>query len=379
MHYKILFYALIITLTLSNCTNLRNDSAKPKQEPKTKASRAIHLKKLNTEVKKLNSHDKRLIYKSIKNEIKIDKQRGDADYCYGYYYDAIKAYELVNFYEDSNTIPLEKINEMKIAAQQRAAYHYKNAKKYLKTNKKRALSELNMVLMNNPNYKNSKNLYNTIANQRDIQIFLNKMENSLETQLVNMHDGNFEELKAVRKKLQKLEKYDYKNRAIEKARKILKKQEKILTKTALQLYKENKLSQAKKEFSKILSIYPHNEKAKIYLQMILFKQNKKRNLDMAHLALKQKNYKKATYYAENILKIDPQSKEAKEIIIQAEKEAQKTLYFYREKGKQLYNNKNLDGAKSYFEKALKIDKNDNTSLIYYKKIQRQLQTIKSLR
>lgn len=372
MSSKTIFIFMISILFFSSCATLTHEETQLKQ------NRAIHLKKLNKEVKKLNSHDKRLIYKSIKNEIAIHRKEGDEAYKYGYYYDAINAYELVNFYEDSNTIPLQKIKNMKRVAQENAISHYNNAKNYLNKDKKHALIELNTVLMNNPHYKDSQKLYNSLIKQRDIKIYINTIESSLETQLANLH-GDYKELASIQKRLHQLEQYDYKNSSIKKARKVLKEQELRLSAKAINLYKQKKLRSAQKEFLKILTIYPHNKKVKEYLQIILFKLNKEKNFNLAYLKLQEKKYKEAMHYAENILKIEPKNKEAKAIIVQAKDEEQKALHLYIKRGKELYNNKDLDSAKEYFEKALNIDKNDNTSLIYYKKIQRQLRTIKSLR
>ena len=47
-------------------------------------------------------------------------------------------------------------------------------------------------------------------------------------------------------------------------------------------------------------------------------------------------------------------------------------------GAKQYFNKDLDGAKKSFEEVLKLDPENSVSLIYSKKIENQLTTIKSL-
>lgn len=294
---------------------------------------------LNKEVKELNAHDKQLIYKSIKNEIRLYHRKGDEDYKNGYYHDALKAYELVNFYEGYNVIDPQKISNIKTEAKKRAYLHYKNATKYLKTDKKRALLELNSVMMNDPDYKDTKELYDKLRNDRAMRIYINALENTLKTELIN-NQGSYAELKSIQKSLNNLAKYDYKNQSLQKARELLKKQK--------------------------------------YMTRIAFKQSKKHNLAMANQALQQNHYLQAIAYAKKVLQLESYNKEAKKIIIMAEKKAKAAVRIFVSEGKRYYNSKNLDKANQCFEKALQIDKTNNTSLIYHKKIQRQLQTIKSL-
>jgi Tfp pilus assembly protein PilF len=357
---------------MSACVNLQKEDVTPSQK------KEIHVIRLNKEVKELDSHDKRLIYRSIKNEISLHSKKGDEDYKNGYYHDAINAYELVNFYEGSNTIPIDKIERMKKVAKYRAKIHYKNAQKYLKSeDKRKALIELNSAMMNNPNYKDTKRLYNNLKDDRALKIYINGLENRLETKIIN-NKGSFEELKSIQNSLKNLAKYDYKNESVEKARELLRREKSRLLRNAIDIYKQGKLIKAKKNFSKILSIYPYDDTATKYMQEIAFKQSKKHKLFLAHQALQSNEYLKAIEHAKQVLQLEPRNKEAKEIIQSAKKKAKDAVNRYVRDGKRYYNNKNLDQAKECFEKALKIDKTNNTSLIYHKKIQRQLQTIRSL-
>jgi hypothetical protein len=359
-------------LTLSGCINLTQEKVTPSQKKK------IHITKLNKEVKKLDSHDKRLIYKSIKNEIKLHKMKGDEDYKNGYYYDAIKAYELVNFYESYNAVSPRKIKAMKLIAKKRAYQHYKKAKYYIRrSDKKRALTELNSVMMNNPEYKNSKLLYNNIKNIRDIKIYLNKLQTTLETKLVNSKQ-TYKELKSIQNSLNKLAKYDYKNSSLQKARDLLRDEKKSLLNHAITLYKAKKFKRSKETFNELLALYPHDPTSKKYIAKIKFKQSKNHNLHLAKESLSQDHYLEAITYAKQVLELETTNKEAKQLIQKAKQKADEAVMQYVKNGKKAYNNKQLDLAKKYFEAALAIDKTNNTSLIYHKKIQQQLQTIESL-
>jgi hypothetical protein len=369
MYYYITLFLLFFSLTA--CVNVEQKNITPSQKKQS------HVIKLNKEVKKLDSHDKRLIYQSIKNEINLYNKKGDEDYKYGYYYDAIKAYELVNFYEGSNAIALKKLNHIKTLAKKRASFHYIKAQHYLPSKKKKALIELNSVMMNNPHYKDTKLLYKTIKNTRDIKIYLNTLQNSLETQLLN-NEGSFKELKSIQKGLNNLEKYDYKNSAIKKARQLLKERKAILLKNSILTYQQKRLKKAKKNFYEILSLYPHDITAEQYIRKIDFRQNKTYNLYLAKQSLKQNHYLQAQSYAKKVLQLEKENKEALQIIADAQKKSKEAVNRYVKEGKKAYNNKNLDTAKQYFEKALDINKTNNTALIYHKRIQRQLQTIKSL-
>jgi len=358
-------------MLFSGCANLKKEQATPTQK------KEIHITKLNKEVKELDSHDKRLIYKSIKNEIRLYHKKGDADYKNGYYYDAAKAYELVNFYESYNAINPKKINNIKAKAKRRAYQHYQNAKKYLKTDKKRAIIELNSVMMNNPKYKNTKELYDKLRNDRAMKIYINTLENTLETKLIN-NQGSYAELKSIQKSLNNLARYDYKNKSLQKARELLRRQKNVLLKNAIAIYKKGELKKSKHKFIEILSLYPEETTAQKYMTRIAFKQSKKHNLSMANQALQQNHYLQAIAYAKKVLQLEPYNKEAKKIILTADKKAKAAVRKLVSEGKRYYNSKNLDQAKECFEKALQIDKTNNTSLIYHKKIQRQLRTIKSL-
>jgi len=347
-------------------------------EPKQNQQQSrIQINIIQKQVEKLNSSDKKRIYRSIKNEIQLHKQKGDEATVAGYNYDAVNAYELVNFYEGYYAIPAKKISSLKKNAKIKSKYHYKEALKYLKKDKRRALHELNLVMMNNPHYKDTQELIKKIKSDREIVKFINSLKIDLEIKVANCR-GSLKDLQAINSSLKELAKYEYSNETIEKAKRVLKKYNKSLLKEAIALYKKGELQQAKRKFRALLTIY-HNDKAAIrYLEKIRYKQSKKENMAYAKKSLNEKHYLDAIEYANRVLLLDPKSTEAQKIVKEARKEAQAAVDNFIHEGKKFYNIRYLDRAKEYFEKALEIDKTNNTALIYHKKIERQLQTIKSL-
>ncbi len=343
------------------------------QKPKEKTELTL----LNQKVKGLNREDKKLIYRSIQDEINIYSEKANEAYEAGYNRDAITAYELVNFYDGYATIPLKKIEQIKKTAKSKSKYHYKQALKYSQNNKKRAVLELNIVMKNNPDYKDSEKRLNLLKENREVKIVINTLKSSLKTKLLN-NRGNITDLKAISLNLNELFKYDYKNETAIKAKKIVKKYHKVLVQNALEIYKKGDINSAQKRFNLILSIYKKDSTAKTYLKKIEIKKSKQLNLKLAQTSLAKKEYMASIKYAKKVLHIDSKNKKAKKIIAIANKESTKKVANLVDQGKQYYNDKNLDKAKQSFHLALSIDPHNNTSLIYAKRIDRQLKTIKSL-
>jgi len=362
----------MLTLLLNSCIQLQEIISSPQERKK------IHIKKVKQEVQKLDSHDKRVIYRSIKQEIELERDRGDKAYKNGYLHDGINSYELVNFYEGYDAIPSQRISIMKKQAQKRAEIHYKNAISYISHGKKKkALMELNSVIINKPQYKETQKLYQQIKTQRDITIYLHKLENDLDSKILNSSQ-DYHSLQSIQKASRTLAKYDYKNRSVHNATMFLEKKRELLLNDAIDNYKKGSLSQAKKQFTKILALFEDDATAKKYIQKINFKQSKEQNLHLATQALLEHQYLDALKYANKVLQLERDNTKAKKIIQDATLKAKQAVKEYVNEGKKYYNNKNLDKAKECFEAALKIDKTNNTALIYHKKIQRQLQTIQSL-
>ena len=295
---------------------------------------------LNQKVKELDINDKKLIYRSIKNDINRYMKEGNEAYKRGNNHDAMIAYELVNFYEGYYRIPLQKIEKIKKNTKYKTRVHYKLALKYYATNKKKALYDLNIVMLNNPEYKDASELFKKLHENRDVKIFVNSVESSLQTQILNS-DGKIKSLKSIELTLKELLEYDYKNIHAVNAQTVLKAHHDILAANKLLKFKQHNTYVAKK-------------------------------------ALKQKEYTKSIEYAQKALDIDAKYREALTIQKLAKQGSKTELDNLIESGICCYNDRKLDEAMKNFQSALKIDPYSNTSLVYSKKIQRQLKTIKSL-
>ncbi len=367
MILKTIFISLSGLLLLSGCIETSTNQPEPIKE----------IVLLSQKVQKLNAQDKQLIYRSIQDEINLYNEKGDEAYEAGHNHDAITSYELVNFYEGYNTVPLSKINKIKKKAAVKSAYHYKQALIYNKKEKKKALIEFNRVMMNKPDYKETNKYLSELKSNRDIKIFLNSMENTLQMKLLN-NNGTIKDLQSINNSIQILAKYDYKNETVLKAKETLKESHKVLLEKAIDTYKQGNLKKAKTRFNSILSIYKKDQTSMDYLNKIETKNKKIFNMKLAQKAIKNKEYINSINYAKKVLKIDPNNKEAKKIIVVAKKESKKEVANLIYIGKRQYNKKKLDKAKESFNAVLKLDPFNNTALIYSKKIERQLRTIKSL-
>ena len=360
--------SLFTLFLLSGCVD---EHTQPAPEPKTE------IVLLSQKVQKLNAHDKQLIYRSIQDEINLHNEKGDEAYQTGYNHDAIIAYELVNFYEGYNTIPLSKIKKIKKTAQTKSAYHYKQALLFETKDKKRAIVEFNRVMINNPKYKDTKKRLQTLKDNRDIKIFINDIENSLQMQLLN-NKGTIKDLQAINSNLNKLLKYDYDNQTAFKSKETLKEYHNVLLENAIAAYDKDDLVKSKRRFNSILTIYKNDRTSIEYLKKIKIQNSKKLNMRLAKKSLKKKEFINSMKYAQKVLNTEPNNKEAKTILLNAKKESKKEVSHLLHVGKNYYNNKNLDKAQETFNAVLEIDPYNNTSIIYSKKIERQLKTIKSL-
>jgi hypothetical protein len=363
------FLVSLSLLFFSACSTIQRIIPAQKEEPP--------IERLKEEVNQLDSHNKRLIYQSIKNDIQQQLLIGDKAYKNAHYHDALQAYELVNYYEGSSTISKQKLHNIKIKIDKNSATHYKKAQQYLSKDKHKALYELNIVMMNNPNYKDTTTLYNSIYNEQEVKLFINTLTDKLEEKLLH-YNGSYKELYAIKETMQNLQSYQYKNKTLQKAQELLEKEKNALAIKAEDLYKAKKLMHSKEVLVKIRSLDPQDKNIQKRINYIVFKQSKAKYLRLAQKMLQENNYSKSSYYAEKTLQLDKNNKEAKKILKEIEKQKSIALKQYLAKGIHFYNNKNLDKAKKYYLEALKIDKNNATALIYIKKIQRQLQTIQSL-
>jgi len=357
--YIILILSILIFFT--GCSQLNNST------PKT----------VIKETQKLKPENKKLIYKTIRDEISMYKLRGDKNYKAGYNYDALLAYEKVNFYEGYDAIPISKIDKINKQARQISKNNYRKLKKYNKKDKKRILLTLNKIMMNNPNYKDTTELFENIREDRKIKIFLNKLKNTLNMEIIN-NKSTTNNLIKINKAYENLIKYDYKNPLAEKARNILEKGHQDLIQDAKNSYNKGDLNIAKRKFTTISSIYKDDNTTSRYLLKIKTKQNIKSNLQTAKKALKEKNYIKAMEFSNKIIEVERNNEEANTIKLKAQNGCNQEISKLIHRGIKSYEQKNLDKAKNNFQEVLILEPNNNTALIYTKKIQRQLQTIKSL-
>ncbi len=358
-----IYFVIIIAILFDGCTNTTQI------EPTTN---------LQKETQNLKPVDKKLVYRTIQNEINLYNKMGDDNYEEGHNYAAIVAYEKVNFYEGYYAIPRSKLDKIKKTAKETAIHCYKQLKTYKKALKRKKLYTLNKIIMNDPNYKDSKKLYEKIMQDREIKIFLNNLRNTLHMKLINNHNTT-KNLIDINKAYSNLIKYDYKNHLAKEAKEVLKKEYQPLLNDAKTSYNKGNLNTAKKKFTIITTIYKNDKTAKNYLLKIKTKQSIKSDIKTAKKALHQHNYIKALKFSNKIIKIEPSNKEAKTIRLKAKNGCNAKISKLIHAGIKNYELKNLDEAQKDFKEVLKLDPSNNTSLIYTKKIQRQLQTIKSLK
>ena len=319
---------------------------------------------LTQEVKELNAVDKQLIYKSIKDDINIYKVEADKAYKAMEYYDALELYKTVNFYEGYDYIPTAKLEKIQKSIQIKTLYHYDKALKCKDVNKE--LYELNIVMMNNPDYKDVKELYIESKLKRKNKILLSSLENSLYMKLTNYED-KLTNINAINLDIQKLHKYDYKNPISMQAKELLKSKQEKLFKEAVALYNEKKLDSATKSFKILSCIYTDNTEAKIYLKKITVLKSKRVNLSKATKALDHEEYNRARFYASKVLSVDINNQKAKEIISKARTLSNAKVNRLLLEAKYNYNSKRLDKAKNIFNTILTIDSNNTTALLYTKK------------
>lgn len=292
-------------------------------------------------VEYLSPSTKKHIYNNAKDEIQKQIDKGNISYETGYLADSITAYEIVNFYENSTVISHKKIKKIKKQIEVNSKYHYKLALEYLKKDKKRALFEFNNVIKNIPNYKDAKDYIGKLKKEPKIIRFIDSLEKSLK-QALKHTKVTTSNLKKINLVYLKLKKYNLQNPLLKSTQTKILLQYTQLRDKAITLYNNGYLSTANKIFTDIKSIYKHDKIVNKYLLIIKNIQKEK--------ALTKKTDKGTKEKLSNLL-----SKAIKN-----------------------YNNKNLNKSLEKFQEILNIYPENETALIYIKKIKMQLQTIKSL-
>lgn len=367
MHRSKYIFYIISFVFFTGCTQLGLTIDTPK------AISDEEFLSLQEKIKNLEPLQKQIIYSELQSDIHKYKKQSDKAYASGYHAQAIDGYEIVNFYEGRDIIALKK---MKRIAKYNSAYHYKRALACVKTDKKKFIRELNKVMINNPEYKDSKEL----LNQAKIEMwkFLSEQENKLYQTLIE-NTGSVKDLKTLSKEADALRVYEYDNNNVLKADKELDKYYETLLEDSIKKYKSSGITVAKKAFKDFITIYKNDAIAKQYLAKIKAIENKDLNLKEANKALEESQYKQAIEYAKKVLDVEKGNPSANSIIEKAKEESIKQIASLVSMGKLEYNNRNLDKAKKTFEMVLVLDSKNAEALIYYNKIKRQLETIHKLK
>lgn len=358
---KLYFIPLVIILFFSGCVE--------NQQPKCN---------LASIEESLTLEEKKKLFINIQQKINLLKDEADTYYAKTYYLDALKTYELINFYNDKKIIPQDKVNRLiKRIEANRKHYYNKATNKKLAVDKPKQLFYLNELMRNDPTYKDGETLFKALRVDEEIKLFLEKDKKHLESLLTK--DSNTQEyIKKLNSAIDKIAKYDDMEPLVIKAKYILKKKRSILQKEAITIYDQNKPQLAYKKFSFIKTIYKKDRTSNKYLYLIsknkkLFSMEKE-----ALTALESSNYKEAIELANKMLSFNTKNSKALQIFKKANSELKKQIPKMISKATIYYSKQDYDKALKIFKDVLKLDSNNNTALTYTKKIKAQLKTIQSL-
>jgi len=332
---------------------------------------------LPSNIQKLNGIQKQIIYKTIQDEISMLCAKGDLAYENGHVYDAITDYEKVNLYKGYSFIPAKKIKDLKNIAAENSILHYKQAMKYLRKDKYRALKEFNLVIVNNPNYKDTKEQHQELKKNEKIKEYISSLESKLKVAMDQKKStpkylNNIESASSI------LAKYEYNNPLIQEAKDILKSEYSSLIEEAIATFNKAAYDRAHDMFKNILSTYANDKTANEYIVKIANIKEVKTQIANAEDALNKEEYVSAFEFANKALLLDETNQKAKNIIDQAHDGLEKRIAILMARGKSNYYKKYLKKAKQNFQEILSIRPGDNTALVYIKKIDRQLKTLSSL-
>ncbi|MDD2830152.1 MAG: hypothetical protein PHW18_11315 [Sulfuricurvum sp.] len=336
---------------------------------------------------------KRILYSSVQEDIAHRSAQGEAHYAQGYYAAAVDDFEAVNFYEGRAVIPLNRIKRIAEKAEERSAYYYERGIKMRESDKKQALIEFNRMLRCNPKYKDGKDQYEKLKNDKDIVNLLSAREDDLNTKL-QKNNQSTPALKSLNQSLEELAQYDDSNFLVLKAREILEGYRKTNLEKATELYEDQKYDEALNKFEHILQIYPKEPTAQKYLDQFASKQEEQKRIKLDHLAsaqegqkkvklartaFEQKDYRMAMKYASKVLEAEPNNKEGQYILETSKKQCEQNIPELISQGLKYYKKQDMENALVVFQSVLEVDANNTTSIAYIKKIKQQLKTIKSLK
>lgn len=321
---------------------------------------------------------KRTVYSSVHDEIIHRSEQGEIHYAQGHYAAAVEDFEAVNFYEGRAVIPLNRIKRIAEKAEERSAYHYERGMKLRQSDKKQALIEFNRMIHCDPKYKDGKEQYEKLKQEKEIQLVLSALESDLDVKL-KKNNQNLLALKSLNVAHDVLAQYDDSNPFVLKAEELIANQYKFQLNKATVLLENQKYDEALEKLEILEQIYPNESSLQRYVDQIHFKQEIQKRVKSAQNALDQKDYRVAMKNASKILEIDPNNKEGQNIFDAASKKYTQSIPQLIAKGISYYNRQEMENALAIFQLVLDIDANNTTSIVYIKKIKQQLHTIKSLK
>ncbi len=293
----------------------------------------------------INEH---LIYQKILNDVLYYRSYGNESYKQGLYKQTAEAYKKVNFYDGKETYSNEYIKYLENKAEIRGKYYYNSALLAVNKNKDKikALAFLNKMMCNN-SIKDGEKQFKTLKEDEKIKIFLLKKEKQLKNAIKN-YNKSVKSIVKLKKALNKLSKYDYFSKTAIKARNIIKNDLSYLINNTVKIYEKSEYKKARLHFLSLHKVYMNNRRISKYLNLINSKKFTKKSL----------NTKNNKDLPKEVDKIDI-PKTLKEAIT-------------------YYDNKDLINARKKFKKILSIEANHKVALVYIKKINQQLETLKKL-
>lgn len=347
-------------------------------------------------------------------KIKHYRELGNKFYDKGYYQDAVEAYKQVNFYEEEEIYSEEYLQKLIATGEKKGADYYAQALSLMKTDKNAAFNPLNKMMHNYPP-KEGIELFNIFQNDPKITAFIADKEKMLLSS-IKRFNGSAQSALNLKNAMETLIKYNDQSEHIAKASKILQTQYAKLLKNAEELYANQKYIQAKENFKMLFSVYPEDEIAKVYLKLIEDKEKfdyavelyKSRKFDQAkrefeklssiykdnktiqtYLNILENKTKKQKYTQDTHAKTDMQEIEAPQETLTKENIKDEVQNIQSEKlfdidgvlklAIEYYSKRNLTKAKELFEEILTYESTNKIALTYVKKINQQLNTLRSLR
>jgi len=283
-----------------------------------------------------------LIYQKVLNDVLYYRSYGNETYENGFYKQSVEAYKKVNFYDGKETYSNEYIKDISNKAQIKGEYYYNLALLAINKNKDKikAMVFLNKMICNNP-IKDGEEQFKILKKDEDVKKFLLEKQKQVKNAIKN-YNKSVKSVVELKRSVDELSKYDYFSEVAIEARNIIKNDLSYLINTTVKIYKKEEYKVARQQFLSLHQVYINNRTITKYLNLISLKKLEK-----------TKNYKEDAKVEINI------PKDLKQAIT-------------------YYNNKDLVNARKKFEKILSIEPNHKVALVYIKKINQQLKTLKKL-